>query len=162
MGSGQAVTVTASLENTGAADSPGSALTLTLPAAMSAPIALSPGMTYSPISHTVAWAGDLPVAAAQVLTFTAGAESAPITCTALSVSGDVVDVLAASTALSATVNLAVPDVDCSGAVNVIDIQLVAGRWGAILGQPEYLYEYDLNGNDAIDVIDITIAANHWN
>ena len=162
MGAGQAITVTALLENSGAADSPGSVMALTLPAGMGAPITLSPGLTYSPISHTVSWVGDLPVIAAQVLTFTASAESAPITCTTLAVSGEVVDVLAASTALSATVNLAVPDVDCSGAVNVVDIQLVAGRWGAILGQPEYLYEYDLNGNDAIDVTDITIAANHWN
>ncbi len=55
-----------------------------------------------------------------------------------------------------------PDVNCSGAVNIVDIQLVAGRWGATLGQPEYLYEYDLNGNDEIDVNDIIIAANHWN
>ena len=73
-----------------------------------------------------------------------------------------VDTLGVLTPLDVVVNLAVPDVNCTGSVNVVDIQLVAGRWGATLGQAEYLYEYDLNGNDAIDVNDIIIAANHWN
>lgn len=137
-------------------------MTLTLPSGMSAPTFLSPGMTYNPISHTVSWNGDLAVAAPVTLNFAASSAPALITCTALTVDGAVTDTLAASTSLSATVNVAVPDVNCSGAVNIVDIQLVAGRWGAILGQPAYLYEYDLNGNDEIDVNDIIAVANHWN
>ena len=162
VGVGQPVTVTAMLENLGVAHSPGSTMTLTLPSGMSAPTFLSPGMTYNAISHTVSWNGDLAVAAPVTLDFAASSAPALITCTALPVDGAVSDTLAASTPLSASVNVAVPDVNCSGAVNIVDIQLVAGRWGAILGQPAYLYEYDLNGDDAIDVNDIIAVANHWN
>ena len=161
VGAGQSVTVTAMLQNTGVADAPGSDLTLTLPSDMGAPTALSPGMTYNAISHTVSWVGDLAVMAPVTLNFTASASPSLVTCTALSVDGAVIDTLAASTPLSATVNVAVPDVNCSGNVDIVDIQLVAGRWAATLGEPEYLYEYDLNGNDAIDVNDIIIAAGHW-
>lgn len=72
------------------------------------------------------------------------------------------DTLGVLTPLEVVVNLAVPDVNCTGSVNIVDVQLVAGRWGATLGQPQYLYNYDLNGNDEIDVTDIILAANQWN
>ena len=72
------------------------------------------------------------------------------------------DTLGVLTPLEVVVNLAVPDVNCTGSVDIVDVQLVAGRWGATLGQPQYLYNYDLNGNDEIDVTDIILAANQWN
>ena len=57
--------------------------------------------------------------------------------------------------------VAVPDVDCNGVVNVVDIQLVAARWNTSSGNPLFHARYDLNGDNAIDVADIVVVAGRW-
>ena len=163
---GMPVTVTATLLNYGTAPSLGTQVTLTLPSDLGAPtwMAASTGATptYDPGVRQVLWTGDVAIGGNETVAFRSIVSSALTACGTLTVTGEVVDTLGVLTPLDVVVNLAVPDVNCTGSVNVVDIQLVAGRWGATLGQAEYLYEYDLNGNDAIDVNDIVIAANHWN
>ena len=53
------------------------------------------------------------------------------------------------------------DVNCDNKVDIIDIQLVAGRWGAKLGDPQYDPLYDIDDNDKIDIIDIQMVAGQW-
>lgn len=54
------------------------------------------------------------------------------------------------------------DVNADGAVDVVDIMLVAGRWSAVQGQPQYDPSYDLDANGEIDLMDITFVAARWN
>ena len=54
------------------------------------------------------------------------------------------------------------DVDADGAVDVVDIMLVAGRWSAVQGQPQYDPGYDLDSNGEINLMDITFVAARWN
>jgi len=57
------------------------------------------------------------------------------------------------------------DVNDDGSVNVIDIQLVAGRWGYSQGDPSYRPDYDVNdegtGDGVINIIDIQLVASQW-
>jgi hypothetical protein len=47
------------------------------------------------------------------------------------------------------------DVNGSGGVNIIDVQLVAGAFGMDIPA------YDFNGNGSVDVLDIQAVADHW-
>ncbi|MCB0198584.1 MAG: hypothetical protein KDI03_00810 [Anaerolineae bacterium] len=162
---GMPVTVTAMLLNYGTAPSLGTQVTLTLPSELGEPtwMAASTGSTpvYDAGARQVLWSGDITIGSDETVSFSSIVSPTLTACGTFTVTGEVTDTLGVLTPLDVAVNLAVPDVNCTGSVNVVDVQLVAGRWGATLGQPEYLYEYDLNGNDAIDVNDIIIAANHW-
>jgi len=53
------------------------------------------------------------------------------------------------------------DVNDDGGVNMVDIQLVADRWRAGLGDPNYVAAYDLNNDQIINVVDIMLVAVHW-
>jgi hypothetical protein len=55
----------------------------------------------------------------------------------------------------------VGDVNNDGVVDVLDIQQVANRWGAVSGSPNYSPQYDLNADGAINVADIMIVSGHW-
>ncbi len=58
------------------------------------------------------------------------------------------------------------DLDCDGDVDIVDIQLVAGRWGAECDNPEpqfpdYVPEYDIDQDCDIDIMDIQKVATHY-
>jgi len=53
------------------------------------------------------------------------------------------------------------DVDGSGAVDIVDIMLVASRWHTAMGDPAYEPIYDLNDDGEIDIVDIMLVAVHW-
>ena len=53
------------------------------------------------------------------------------------------------------------DLNCDGVVDVLDITLVANRWGCALGDPCYASRFDLNGDDAITVADVMIVTAAW-
>lgn len=163
---GMPITVTATLQNDGTAISPGTLVTLTLPAELGAPTWMAASSGAAPVydsnAHRVLWSGDVSVGNNETVAFTSLVSPALTACDLVTVAGELEDTLGSLTSLQASVNLAVPDVNCSGDIDIVDIQLVAGRWGSILGQPEYLYQYDLDGDDQIGVTDIVIAATLWN
>jgi predicted secreted protein len=51
------------------------------------------------------------------------------------------------------------DGDCD--VDVLDIMIVAGHWGALQGQPQYDPACDMDSDGDIDVVDIMLVASHW-
>ena len=51
------------------------------------------------------------------------------------------------------------DGDCD--VDIADIMLVATRWHAAEGDPNYVAAYDLDDNGVIDIVDIMLVAVHW-
>lgn len=53
------------------------------------------------------------------------------------------------------------DLNCDGQVNIIDIQLVAARWGQNLGDSGYEPIYDVNQDGRIDIIDVQLIAAQW-
>jgi hypothetical protein len=46
-------------------------------------------------------------------------------------------------------------------VTVVDIMLVASRWGTHIGDIRYDGLYDLDNSGNIDIVDIMIVATHW-
>lgn len=54
------------------------------------------------------------------------------------------------------------DVDRDHDVDIIDIQLVAGRWGSDRSSANYAAVYDVNSDGCIDIIDIQLVASWWN
>jgi hypothetical protein len=54
------------------------------------------------------------------------------------------------------------DVDADCDVDIVDIMLVANRWGASVGDPAYNARYDLDGNGTIDSVDVMLVAARWN
>jgi len=58
------------------------------------------------------------------------------------------------------------DIDCDGDVDVVDIQLVAGRWNTRVGDPNYDPKCDVDnegqGDGDIDIVDIQLVAGWWN
>ena len=150
---------TLTLSNTGNAPSAATWLTATLPGDLISVTASS--LAYDPILHRLTWQGSVPVASPVTLTFSGVVSPTLTACGQLSVTASLRDELGQATPLAAAVNLAVPDVDCSGAVNILDIQRVAGRWGAAIGDPGYDPRADLDGDDQIGVWDVIIAASHW-
>ncbi|MEZ4768008.1 MAG: hypothetical protein R2844_06215 [Caldilineales bacterium] len=53
------------------------------------------------------------------------------------------------------------DVNCDGAVDILDISLVADRWGCALGDPCYAGRFDFNDDNAITVADLMILSQAW-
>jgi hypothetical protein len=51
------------------------------------------------------------------------------------------------------------DADCD--VDIVDIMLVASRWGSTEGSPNYDPRYDLDRDGDIDIVDIMTVAQHW-
>ena len=51
------------------------------------------------------------------------------------------------------------DGDCD--VDIVDIMLVASRWGTRTGDAKYDARYDLDGDGDIDIVDIMMVAAHW-
>ena len=53
------------------------------------------------------------------------------------------------------------DLNCDGAVDVVDISLIANHWGCSLGDPCFVARYDLTGDDVITVADVMTIAGQW-
>jgi hypothetical protein len=53
------------------------------------------------------------------------------------------------------------DVNGDRQVDIVDIQLVAGAFGAAIGNPKYNPDYDVNCDDNIDIDDIQFVAGKW-
>ena len=160
---GQAITVTATLTST-AAVSTTAQLTLTLPAELGDPTALSATSSnaiYDPVSRQVTWNGVVTTGTNETVTFSSVLVPDAAACSPATVVGQARDDLAALTALSTTVQPAVPDVDCDNAVDIVDIQQVTARWGAAQGEPLYHPRYDLNGDNQIDLLDVVVVAETW-
>ncbi len=139
-------------------------LSLDLPANLDAPTALgatSSSAVYDPALHRVTWSGAVAPGAAEVVTFTSALAAGQQSCGAAAVSGQVLDDLAAPALLSASMQVAAPDVDCDGDVDVADVQQVAARWGALVGDPAWHPRFDLDGDDQIGVLDIIVVASLW-
>jgi len=54
------------------------------------------------------------------------------------------------------------DVNCDCTVDIVDIMLVAGRWGGAVGDPLYDAHYDQDADGDIDVVDIMLVVALWN
>jgi hypothetical protein len=160
---GQPITLTATLTST-AAVSTTAQLTLTLPAELGDPTALSAtssNAVYDPATRQVTWNGVVATGTSEAVTFSSVLVPDAAACSPATVVGQARDGLAALTALSAAVQPATPDVDCDGGVDVADIQQVTARWGAAQGDPAYHPRYDLDGDDQIGLLDVVIAAAAW-
>lgn len=137
---------------------------MTLPAELGAPTWLSAttsSLVYDAVAHRITWSGDAPAGGPTRLGFSSVISPSLAACADLALDA-VVAYRNATTPQTALVSLVVPDVDCSGAVTVADIQQVAARWGALAGDALYHPRYDLNADDSIDILDITAAAQAWN
>lgn len=53
------------------------------------------------------------------------------------------------------------DINCDNQVNIVDVQLVAGRFGLLFGQTGYAKRYDVNNDNSVDVLDIIATANDY-
>lgn len=162
---GQAVTYTLFLaSNAGTAALAQTEVTLTVPAALSDPIALGgsiPPPVFDPPTRRVTWQGPVFFQQPVALTVTSIVTSSLTSCGRISIAGQVEDGAGGLRTVSSNIDLAVPDVNCSGAVNIVDVQRVAARFGAVVGDGRYHGRYDLDGNDTIDVLDIVIVAQAW-
>ena len=161
---GMPITTTIDLMNAGTAPAVSTLVTITLPGEIGEPISMSATTSnpaYDPQNHRVLWFGDAPVGQT---TITVGSIISPTltSCGEFTVYGEVADEVGATTFLSTTVSLVVPDVNCTGNVDIADIQQVAARWPLPIGDPGYHPRYDLNADDVIDVFDIIAVANAWN
>ncbi len=161
---GKPITVTATLANSGAMSTIGD-LTLSLPTELEAPTSMtstsSPIPVYDPLQHQVTWMGNVTPATVERVAFSSTISSGLSACGQVTVTGEVRDGLAAVTALEASVHLAVPDVDCNGRVDIVDVQQVTARWGTAQGGPGYHARYDLDGDNIIGVADVILVASHW-
>lgn len=54
-----------------------------------------------------------------------------------------------------------PDFDCSGAVDVLDVQAVAGSWRCAQGETCYQAEYDWDADGTISTVDIMAVVAEW-
>lgn len=54
------------------------------------------------------------------------------------------------------------DLDCNNVVNVVDIQVVAGRWNSTAGSPNYDPNSDIDLDGDIDIQDVQLVAGQWN
>lgn len=159
---GRPITFTASL--TGVEVSSTVQLTLTLPVELGDPTALSAtssNAVYHPATRQVTWSGLVGPGTAEAVSFSSAFVPGVPACSEATVAGQARDGLAAVTALSAAVQAATPDVDCDGAVDIVDIQQVTARWGAAQGDPLYHPRYDLDGDGQIGLLDVVIVAGQW-
>ncbi len=63
---------------------------------------------------------------------------------------------------SVNVQQALPgDVDGDCDVDIVDIMLVAGRWGSHSGDADYDARYDLDNDGDIDITDVMTVVAHW-
>ncbi|MBN1560703.1 T9SS type A sorting domain-containing protein [candidate division KSB1 bacterium] len=53
------------------------------------------------------------------------------------------------------------DVDCDGDVDIVDIQLVAGKWNSSCGDANYDPACDVDNDCDIDIVDIQKVAGQW-
>jgi hypothetical protein len=53
------------------------------------------------------------------------------------------------------------DLDGDGDVDIADVQMVAGRWGAKTGDANYLAVCDVDGDGDIDIVDVQMVAALW-
>ena len=53
------------------------------------------------------------------------------------------------------------DFNCDGAVDIFDVQQVAGRWGVKAGEPGFEAKYDVVPSDEIDIFDVQKVASVW-
>ncbi len=53
------------------------------------------------------------------------------------------------------------DVNCDCRVDIVDARLVASRWGAVEGDPDYDPRYDLDDDGDIDLDDLFIVLENW-
>lgn len=53
------------------------------------------------------------------------------------------------------------DINKDGAVNIIDLALVAKAWGSSPGDPLWDSRCDLDGNNKINILDLTLVARAW-
>ena len=53
------------------------------------------------------------------------------------------------------------DVDGDCDVDILDIMLVAGRWGTQQGDTGYDPHYDMDSDGDVDVVDIMFVASRW-
>jgi len=53
------------------------------------------------------------------------------------------------------------DVNCDCRVDIVDARLVASRWGAVEGDPDYEPRYDLDDDGDIDLDDLFIVLENW-
>jgi uncharacterized repeat protein (TIGR01451 family) len=153
------LTYTFTLSNTGNAPSAASWLTVTLPSDLIS--VTSTSLAYDPPSHRLTWQGAVPVDTPVVLSFSGIVTPTRSTCGQLAVDATLRDELGEATPLASSVDLAVPDADCDGDVDIADIQLVTARWGSAQGDPLYHPRYDLDGDDIIDVADVVAVATRW-
>jgi uncharacterized repeat protein (TIGR01451 family) len=153
------LTYTLSLSNTGYAPSTATWLTATLPAELTA--IASPDLTYDPAAHRLVWQGPVGLTEPVALSFSGAITPTHTACGPIEVLAMLRDELGQVTPLAAPVQPAVPDVDCDGDVDVVDVQAVAALWGEVAGSPAFDPRYDLDGDDLITVQDIIIAAGLW-
>ena len=161
---GQAVTYTLVISNAGNMASPQTWLTATLPASLSAPLwltATAPAVLYDDASRQLRWQGPAAPASPVTVSFSSAVSPTLTACGVISLPAHLTDAWGATLTRTAAVNLAVPDVNCNGIVNVVDVQAVAVRWGAAVGDPLYAPPYDLDANGIIDTLDVVRAATAW-
>lgn len=162
---GQAVTYTLLLSSNAGMDALAQTeVTLTLPSALGDPIALGGSLTppaFDPLTRRVTWDGPVYFQQPVSLTVSSVVTPALTSCAQVVLPGDVRDGAGGAHPVSASIDLAVPDVDCSGLVNIIDVQTVAGHFSQVAGDPNYHPRYDLDGNDVIGVTDVILAAQSW-
>jgi hypothetical protein len=53
------------------------------------------------------------------------------------------------------------DVDGNHIVNMLDLYKIALRYGAVVGQPEYIPDYDVDNNGIVNMLDLYVAAVHF-
>ncbi len=162
---GRAVTYTLTLaSNAGTAALAQTGVTLTLPSALGNPTALGGSLTppqFDPLTRRVTWNGPVYFQQPVTLTVTTVVAPGPTSCAQVVLPGSVRDGAGSAHPVSSIIDLAVPDVNCSGSVNIVDIQTVAGHFAQVLGDPNYHPRYDLDGDDAIGVTDIILVAQSW-
>ncbi|MFZ1507224.1 MAG: C25 family cysteine peptidase [Anaerolineae bacterium] len=162
--SGQAVTYTLVIANAGNMTFPQTWLTATLPVSLTAPLwltATAPTALYDAASRQVRWQGSAAPASPVTVSFSSTISPTLTACGVISLPAGLTDFWGRTLTRTVAVNLAVPDVNCNGIVNVVDVQSVAVRWGAVVGDPLYAPQYDLDANGVIDTLDVVRVAAAW-
>ncbi len=161
---GQTLIYTVTIANLGNMASPLAWLTATLPASLGAPLwitATAPTVSYDALARQVRWQGPVAPGAPVHVAFSSALSTALTACGAISVPANLTDFWGHTLALTASVNLAAPDVNCDGRVNILDVQAVARRFAAQAGDPLYDPQFDLDADDRIGALDVMLVAGRW-
>jgi hypothetical protein len=156
--------MTVTLSNTVSGTSEQTQLTMTLPMELGEPTWLSASSgdpLYDPSLHQITWNGEVAFGLPETVSFSSVVSSTVTACTAAVVDAAVMDSQGTMTSMSATINVTVPDCNCTGGVNIVDVQEIAGRWNSTPLDPTYHPRFDLNGDDQITVLDLIISAQAW-